>query len=63
MKMNDIKKKSQDELKKLIFEKESEIREVRFGSAGAGTRNMHAPREARKVIARAKTTLTQMKEA
>lgn len=58
MKKNDIAKKSPEELKKLVIEKEGELREFRFGTAGAGgKKNVRFAREARKVIARAKTIL------
>jgi len=59
MKMKDMIKKAPAELHKLILEKEGELREFRFGSAGAGgKKNVRFAREARKVIARAHTILT-----
>lgn len=56
--MKDITKKSGEELKKLIVEKEGELREFRFAGAGAGgKKNVRFARGARKVIARAKMVL------
>lgn len=57
--MNDLRKKSSQDLKKLIGEKEAELRDFRFSIAGAGKKNTTAPRNARKTIARAKTILNE----
>lgn len=61
MKMKDMRKKSPQDLKKLIGEKEAELREFRFASAGAGKKNSNTPKTARKTIARAKTIINETK--
>ena len=60
--MKDLRKKTPQDLKKLITEKEAELREFRFAAAGAGKKNSNAPKSARQTIARAKTILNETKE-
>lgn len=62
MNMDDLRKKTASDLKKIIAEKEAELREFRFGMAGAGKKDTHIPRAARQAIARAKTILNEPKE-
>lgn len=50
--MTEIKKKSSEELAKLLDEKKEEVRSFRFGVAGAAKKNVKAPLLARKEIAR-----------
>lgn len=57
--MKDLRKKTPQDLRKLINEKEAELREFRFSIAGAGKKNTSVPQAARKVIARAKTILSE----
>jgi len=57
--MKDIIKKTAGELRKLILEKEGELREFRFGSAGAGgKKDVRFGRKTRRDIARIKTVLS-----
>jgi len=53
----DIQKKSDQELQDHIAEKREEVRKFRFGTAGAGTRDVRAVRTAKKEIARSLTEL------
>ena len=50
--MTEIKKKSSEELAKLLDEKREEVRAFRFGVAGGAKKNVKAPLLARKEIAR-----------
>ncbi len=50
--MTEIKKKSAEDLVKLLDEKREEVRAFRFGVAGAAAKNVKAPMLARKEIAR-----------
>lgn len=50
--MKELKNKNESELKKTLAEKREEVRQSRFGMAGAGTRNTKATKNARKLIAR-----------
>ena len=59
MKMQDLRKKNEADLKKLITETEGELREFRFKGAGTGERNVRAARSLRQTIARAKTILRE----
>lgn len=59
--MKDLRKKTPQDLKKIIGENEAALREFRFSIAGAGKKNTSAPKEARKIIARAKTILNESK--
>lgn len=53
----DIQKKSDAELQKHVEEKREEVRKFRFGTAGAGTRDVRAVRNAKQEIARCLTEL------
>ncbi len=57
MKPSDVRKKSAEELKKLIAELEEELREFRFGMSGGRTKNVRKARVVRHTIARIKTIL------
>lgn len=50
--MKEIKKKSSDDLAKLLAEKREEVRSFRFGIAGAAKKNVKAHSASRKDIAR-----------
>ncbi|MBI5400582.1 MAG: 50S ribosomal protein L29 [Candidatus Yonathbacteria bacterium] len=50
--MKEIKKKSAEELMKLLAEKREELRAFRFDIAGFAKKNVKAPKIARKEIAR-----------
>lgn len=53
----DIQKKSDQDLAAHVTEKRAELRKFRFGTAGAGTRDVKAARTAKKEIARSLTEL------
>lgn len=55
--MSDVTKKSVKDLKKLVHDKQEELREFRFASAGSRTRNVRDGRNIRKLIAQARTEL------
>jgi len=55
----EIAKKDDKELIAFINEKREEVRKFRFGTAGAGTRNIRAVRNAKLDIARAMTEQTK----
>ncbi|MDE2078879.1 MAG: 50S ribosomal protein L29 [Patescibacteria group bacterium] len=59
MKPADLRKKSTEEVTKLVHELEGELREFRFGMSGSRTKNIRKARELRHDIARAKTVLTE----
>lgn len=61
MKIKDMRKKTPQELHKLVLEKEGELREFRFSAAGSGKKDVRLPRTLRKIIARAKTVLNEEK--
>lgn len=61
MKTNDARKKDAPELKKLIAERATELREFRFGMTGAALKNVRRARTLRREIARLKTVLTEKK--
>lgn len=61
--MKDIRKKDEKGLASYIAEKREEVRAFRFGTAGAGTRNVRAVRAAKKEIARSLTELTARTKA
>lgn len=61
MKMQDVRKKSAADLKKMIKEAQNELREFRFAMAGAGKKNVRQARQLRKDIAQAKTVLNEGK--
>jgi len=50
--MKDIQKKDEKGLVEYVKEKREEVRGFRFGTAGAGTRNVRSVRAAKKEIAR-----------
>jgi ribosomal protein L29 len=56
-KMNDIQKKSDNDLSTFIKEKRESLRQERFSNAGSKGRNVKFVREVKKDIARALTTL------
>lgn len=53
----DIKKKNDKDLEAFVAEKREEVREFRFGVAGAGTRDVRKVRAAKKDVARGLTEL------
>ena len=55
--MKDIKKKSDTELKKALYEKRKDLRVFRFSIAGSKTKNTKEGSSARKEIARILTEL------
>ncbi len=55
MKANDVRKKSSEERKKLLTDLTEELREWRFGMAGAAKKNIRRSRALRADIARLKT--------
>jgi len=57
MKPADVRKKSSEELSKLVHELEGELREFRFGMSGGRTKNVRKARVVRHSIARIKTIL------
>lgn len=57
MKYTDIAKKSIEELKKEVAQKEEALRVFRFNVAGARTKDVTEGRKTRLFIARAKTAL------
>lgn len=59
----DIQKKSDAELATNVAEKREELRKFRFGTAGAGTRDVRAIRTSKKEIARSLTELNVQKRA
>lgn len=59
--MKEIRKKDEKSLVAYVNEKREEVRSFRFGTAGAGTRNVKAVREAKKEIARSLTELSARK--
>ena len=59
----EIQKKSDKDLVSHVQEKREEVRTFRFGTAGAGTRDVRAVRNAKKEIARSLTELTARKKA
>lgn len=61
MKTKDVRKKSEEELKKQLAELQEELREFRFGLSGAGKRNLQKPRALKADIARIKTILSEKK--
>ena len=59
--MKEIRKKDDKALIAYVGEKREEVRAFRFGTAGAGTRNVRAVRAAKKEIARSLTELNARK--
>lgn len=59
MKPTELKKKSTEELAKMVRELEGELREFRFEMSGGRTKNVRKARLLRHNIARVKTLLTQ----
>ncbi len=59
MKPTDIRKKSPEDLKKLLDELEAELREFRFGMSGGRTKNVKRARAIRADVARIKTVLSE----
>ena len=59
--MKDIQKKSDKDLVAHVNEKREEVRKFRFGTAGAGARDVRAVRTAKKEIARSLTELNARK--
>jgi large subunit ribosomal protein L29 len=57
MKPIDVRKKSQDELKKLLGELETELREFRFEMSGGRIKNVKRARVIRADISRIKTIM------
>lgn len=61
--MKEIQKKDEKALVEYVAEKREEVRSFRFGTAGAGTRNVRAVRAAKKEIARSLFELSARKRA
>lgn len=61
--MKEIQKMDDKNLVKYVEEKREEVRSFRFGTAGAGTRNVRAVRQAKKEIARSLFELSSRKRA
>lgn len=59
----EIQKKDDKDLVAHVAEKRQELRKFRFGTAGAGTRDVKAARSAKKEIARSLTELNARKRA
>ena len=59
MHMDEIQKKTNDELKGYITEQREELRTLRFKISGSGTRDVRAIRNTRRDIARAMTELNR----
>lgn len=58
MKPADMRKKSPEELKKLLHDLQTELREFRFGMSGGRTKNVKRARAIRADIARINTILS-----
>ena len=58
MKINELKKKSVDELERLAFELRESLRIARFGAAGSRARDVKHGKTVRRDIARIETELT-----
>lgn len=56
--MKDIREKNDTDLTKFVGEKRTELRKLRFGTAGSNLRNTRVQRSTRRDIARAMTELT-----
>lgn len=56
--MKDIQQKNDADLTKFVGEKRTELRKLRFGTAGSNLRNTRVQRGTRRDIARAMTELT-----
>lgn len=61
--MKDLQKKSEADIAKLVAEKREELRALRFGASGSGTRDVRAQRNTRKDIARGLTELNKRAQA
>jgi ribosomal protein L29 len=55
--MKDIREKNDADLTQFVGEKRTELRKLRFGTAGSNLRNTRAQRTARREIAKALTEL------
>jgi len=60
MKPIDVRKKNETELKKLLGELRSEVRDFRFGMSGGQKKNIRHARNARRDVARITTILREM---
>ena len=58
MKMTDIKKKTAEDLKRLVSEKKEELRSFRFGLSGSKVKNIKEAKNTKKDIARILTVLS-----
>lgn len=61
MKIAEIRKKNTEDLKKLVAERQTALREFRFGIAGSRSRNVREGRNTRRLIARLLTELRDRK--
>lgn len=59
MKPTDVRKKSTQDLEKLLTELEGELREFRFSMSGGKTKNVRRARVVRHDIARIKGVITE----
>lgn len=57
MRMDELKKKSTDELQKMVADKREGLRAFRFGSAGSRSKNVREGRTLRREIAQVMTEL------
>lgn len=62
MKMTELRRKSAEELKKLLQENREKIRQLRFDLAAGKIKNVKAIRQTKKEIARILTLLNQIKQ-
>ncbi|MEK7613592.1 MAG: 50S ribosomal protein L29 [Patescibacteria group bacterium] len=62
MKITDIRKKNDTELKKLAQELGGEVKDFRFGMSGGQKKNIRQARTLKKTIARINTVLREMKK-
>ncbi len=59
MKMEELKQKNKEELKKMSFELKEKLRQFRFDLSSGKVKNVKSMRMARKDVARILTTLNQ----
>ena len=59
--MKDLQKKTKDELKKILLEKQEALRGFRFGVSGSKVRNVREGRNVHKEIAQIQTARKSMK--
>lgn len=62
MKAEDLKTKSEDELKKILLDERKSLFNLRFQKTGGTLENTSAIRKSRRAIARVKTFLTKVSQ-